>query len=168
MKRQMYQAGGLGALREQQAIYPRINSLQTNISSAEEQLQNINQSINQVQSNLGESGENTTPIGSGFMQPVSMNNPQAPDLRAIPEFMKNPSYQPRQLAQLNVTPPQIPVALQQPLNSSPMMNTVDRRKFGFGDFVGDIVETVTKPVKKIAQKILPKEIAGPLIMAAPF
>jgi hypothetical protein len=37
------------------AIYPRLNQLNSGVSSAEQELQNINQSIDQVQSTLGES-----------------------------------------------------------------------------------------------------------------
>ncbi len=62
MERQLYQQGG-------GAIYPRMDGLSSGISEAEQQLQQINQSIDQVQSNLGEGGENTAPIGSGSIRP---------------------------------------------------------------------------------------------------
>ena len=39
-----------------------------------------------------------------------------------------------------------------------------RQKYGFGSFV----KKITKPIAKIAQKIVPKEIAGPLRVIAPF
>ena len=169
MKRQMYQAGGLGALRpQQQTIYPRLDSLQNNVSSAEQQLQEITQSIDQVQSTLGTPSNNDMSIN-----PVS----------GQPDAFKIDHYA---MAQSQMQPNAIPVA-QKPenhmflgrpvlnqtsqlsqLNSSPMMNTVDRRKFGFGDFVGDILGGAKEAVEDVASKIVPKEIAGPLMMAAPF
>ena len=106
--RQMYQEGG---------IMPRLNQLGNSVSSAEQMLQGINQRLQSAESSLGEgegggnqfinatlpktlqiAGGTTAPLNSGFMQPVSMNNPRTPDLRAIPEFMKDPSYQPIQMA----------------------------------------------------------------------
>ena len=48
IERQLYQQGG-------GAIFPRIDGLSSGISSAEQQLQQINQSIDQVQSTLGDS-----------------------------------------------------------------------------------------------------------------
>jgi len=39
-----------------------------------------------------------------------------------------------------------------------------RQKYGFGK----LVKSITKPIAKIAQKIVPKEIAGPLRVIAPF
>ena len=94
MYRQLYQQGG--------EIMPRLNQLGSNVSLAEQTLQQIKQRLQSAESTLGEGGGNTAPIGSGFMQPVSMNNSQAPDLRAIPEFMKDPSYQPIQIQQLGL------------------------------------------------------------------
>ena len=49
MDRQLYQQGG-------EAIYPRMYGLSSDISEAEQMLQQINQSIDQVQSNLGKDG----------------------------------------------------------------------------------------------------------------
>ena len=56
MERQLYQQGG-------GAIYPRMDGLSSGISEAEQQLQQINQSIDQVQSNLGSGGG--TPYNPG-------------------------------------------------------------------------------------------------------
>jgi hypothetical protein len=47
--------GGFGPQTGNEAIYPRIGGLRSGISSAEQELQQINQSIDQVQSTLGES-----------------------------------------------------------------------------------------------------------------
>ena len=63
MQRQLYQQGG-------GAIYPRMDGLSSSISQAEQQLQQINQSIDQVQSNLGSGGDQGIvgggrPIGGG-------------------------------------------------------------------------------------------------------
>ena len=63
MQRQLYQQGG-------GAIYPRMDGLSSSISEAEQQLQQINQSIDQVQSNLGSGGDQGIvgggrPIGGG-------------------------------------------------------------------------------------------------------
>jgi len=88
MYRQLYQQGG--------EIMPRLNQLGSGVSSAEQTLQQIKQRLQSAESTLGSGGGNTAPIGSGFMQPVSMNNSKVADLRAIPEFMKDPSYQPIQ------------------------------------------------------------------------
>ena len=52
---------GLGASPQggEQAIYPRLGSLTSGVSAAEQELQQINQSIDQVQSTLGESSGGT-------------------------------------------------------------------------------------------------------------
>jgi len=45
---------------------------------------------------------------------------------------------------------------------------VGREKFGIGSKFKSAFKKVTQPVVKVAQKLVPKEIAGPLMMAAPF
>jgi len=45
---------------------------------------------------------------------------------------------------------------------------VGREKFGIGSKLKKAYKKVTEPVVKVAQKLVPKEIAGPLMMAAPF
>jgi hypothetical protein len=68
MERQLYQQGG-------GAIYPRIDSLSSGISGAEQELQDILQSIDQVQSTLGAPSEGqgiTVPFNTG-VQAGTMN-----------------------------------------------------------------------------------------------
>ena len=67
MERQLYQQGG-------GAIYPRIDGLSSSISSAEQQLQQINQSIDQVQSTLGDGNQG----GSSSLAPVQLPIGDAP------------------------------------------------------------------------------------------
>jgi len=140
--RQMYQDG---------SIMPRLNELGTEVSSAEQMLQEINQRLQSAESTLGEGGAmQTSAIGSGFMQPVSMNNPQAPDLRAIPESMKDPSYQPPQMAL-----PENPMSgglMQSPLagamrNMAASGGMMGRQNYGLGSLVKSIGKTVKKVVK---------------------
>lgn len=45
---------------------------------------------------------------------------------------------------------------------------VGREKFGVGSKFKKTLKKFTQPVVKVAQKLVPKEIAGPLMMAAPF
>jgi len=81
MKRQLYQIGGLTSLysfnnngENQQAIYPRLGQLNSGLSSAEQELQQINQSIDQVQSTLGESSggpQGQLLFGNMSINPVS-------------------------------------------------------------------------------------------------
>ena len=43
-----------------------------------------------------------------------------------------------------------------------------RQNYGLGSFVKKVVGKVTKPITKVAKKIVPKEIAGIMRVAAPF
>src|SRR6056300_1506676 len=43
-----------------------------------------------------------------------------------------------------------------------------RQNYGLGSFVKKVVKKVTSPVTKVAKKIVPKEIAGIMRVAAPF
>jgi len=64
----MADGGRIGA--QQGGIMPRLNELSGDVSSAEQMLQEINQRLQSAESTLGEGGGNTTPIGSGIMQPA--------------------------------------------------------------------------------------------------
>ena len=44
----------------------------------------------------------------------------------------------------------------------------ERQNYGLGSFVKKVVKKVTSPVTKVAKKIVPKEIAGIMRVAAPF
>jgi hypothetical protein len=70
MNRQLYQLGG-------GAIYPRIDGLSSGISEAEQMLQQINQSIDQVQSTLGESsgGPQGQLVGGNSTNIIDNNRP---------------------------------------------------------------------------------------------
>jgi len=126
--------GGRAGYQQGGEIMPRLNQLGSGLSSAEQTLQEINQRLQSAESTLGEGGGNTAPIGSGFMQPVSMNNSQAPDLRAIPEFMKDPSYQPKQAQLLGMRPGNIPGtdAPYSSLRGSPLQHSSGLYQFGPG------------------------------------
>jgi len=83
MERQLYQQGG-------GAIYPRIDGLSSGISSAEQQLQQINQSIDQVQSTLGDSDQgifqgNMTPVIPGRGGAIGSISPNLPRPMVPPE-----------------------------------------------------------------------------------
>ena len=43
-----------------------------------------------------------------------------------------------------------------------------RQQYGLGSFVKKITKKATKPFTKIAKKLVPKEIAGIMRVAAPF
>ena len=43
-----------------------------------------------------------------------------------------------------------------------------RQNYGLGSFVKKVTGKVTKPFTKVAKKIVPKEIAGIMRVAAPF
>lgn len=150
------------------SIMPRLNELGTEVSSAEQMLQEINQRLQSAESTLGEGGAmQTSAIGSGFMQPVSMNNPQAPDLRAIPEPMKDPSYQPPQMAL-----PENPMSgglMQSPLagamrNMAASGGMMGRQLYG----LGSLVKSVTKGIKGAVKGVAKTVKKNPLLAAAAF
>jgi len=49
-----------------------------------------------------------------------------------------------------------------------IMGLDQRRQYGFGSVFKKAINKVTKPFTKVAQKIVPKELAGPLRTIAPF
>ena len=141
--RQMYQDG---------SIMPRLNELGTEVSSAEQMLQEINQRLQSAESTLGEGGAMQQPF---LQQPVSMSNSQAPDLRAIPEFMKDSSYQPKQMAL-----PENPMSggpMQSPLASAMRNMAADGGLMGRQNYgLGSLVKSITKGVKKIVKSPIGK------------
>ena len=48
------------------------------------------------------------------------------------------------------------------------LGVVPREQYGLGSFLKKTFKKVTKPFVKVAQKLVPKEIAKPLMVAAPF
>jgi hypothetical protein len=48
------------------------------------------------------------------------------------------------------------------------LGLVPREQYGLGSFLKKTFKKVTKPFVKVAQKLVPKEIARPLMVAAPF
>ena len=48
------------------------------------------------------------------------------------------------------------------------LGAVPREQYGLGSFLKKTFKKVTKPFVKVAQKLVPKEIAKPLMVAAPF
>jgi hypothetical protein len=160
------------------SIMPRLSDLSGNVSSAEQMLQEINQRLESAESSLGEGGAmQTSAIGSGFMQPVSMNNPQAPDLRAIPEPMKDPSYRPPQMALPGLTNQTPGRPMQSPLQQGGLMQLqgssgipaagyADGGNVVGGEYdfdsarqmygLGKLVKKITRSVKKVAKSPIGK------------
>jgi hypothetical protein len=48
------------------------------------------------------------------------------------------------------------------------LGVVPREQYGLGSFLKKTFKKITKPFVKVAQKLVPKEIAKPLMVAAPF
>jgi len=79
---------GLGASPQggEQAIYPRLGSLTSGVSAAEQELQQINQSIDQVQSTLGESSG-----GTGVMDAQDRTMPGISNGPGLKDIYGNPA-----------------------------------------------------------------------------
>ena len=98
--------GGRAGYQQGGSIMPRLNDLSGDVSSAEQMLQEINQRLQSAESTLGEGGGQLTQLPvSGTLANMSNANfntsnvnlsPLKPDLRSIPEPMKDSSYQPMQ------------------------------------------------------------------------
>jgi len=178
MYRQLYQQGG--------EIMPRLNQLGNNVSSAEQILQQINQRLQSAESTLGSSDRQLAQLpANGTLATLSMNNPKVTDLRAIPEPMKDPSYQPIQnplglggmldkrdyaLQRLPSQQANLPQTLQpavlgldslyQPRQSymdGGIITLTPRSKYGLGS-----------KLKKFVRKIIPNEVSEIAVKAAPF
>jgi hypothetical protein len=175
MNRQLYQLGG-------GAIYPRIDGLSSGISAAEQELQNISQSIDQVQSTLGESsggpqgqlvGGNSTNIinnnipsggggfGSGGQQPLQHSS-------GLYQFGPGRALTPGQSnTDGSISPMQSPmsVAMRNMAAGGGMMG---RQMYG----LGSLVKSVTKGAKKFVSGAVDtvtdfaKSDAGKLALAA--
>ena len=176
-------------------IMPRLNQLSGSVSSAEQMLQEINQRLESAESSLGSGGGgtlanmsnanfNTSNVNLGqlpfqadkrdynattknFFQ-GNATLPKAEDLRggSLNQFTPN-------IDQLNVTPPQTPVAMQSPLQTA--LGLADGGRAGFAEggmpyeggimdlesgrqmyFLGKLVKKATRAVKKIAKSPIGK------------
>ena len=120
--RQMYQEGG---------IMPRLNQLGSGVSSAEQMLQGINQRLESAESSLGSGGGGTLAsvgpnVGNEIAVPSISGTPTFTPLPEDKNFFQGNMFlrggdQVNRLApinQLNVTPPQTPVAMQSPMSSA--------------------------------------------------
>jgi hypothetical protein len=152
-------------------IMPRLNQLSGSVSSAEQMLQQINERLQTAESSLGSGGSmqqleqadpnnlipgTTVPTGGTFMgRPLNAmsrrENPLGP------------------INQLNVTPPQTPVAMQQPLSGIPAASYADGGRIGAAEggimdletgrqmyFLGKLVKKATKAVKKVVKSPIGK------------
>ena len=151
--RQMYQDG---------SIMPRLNELGTEVSSAEQMLQEINQRLQSAESTLGEGSGNTAPIGSGSMQ-LAGNATQQPSLQQPMSLLKNAMFikdgfgqQPENFYQpLQKALPENPMSggpMQSPLagamrNMAASGGMMGRQNYGLGSLVKSIGKTVKKVVK---------------------
>ena len=174
--REMYQDG---------SIMPRLDQLGSGVSSAEQTLQGITQRLESAESSLGNGEGSLQPLQtadglgaypnltSEYNNPVPMyqrpgnipgtNIPfstfRAPDkeeeLKAVDFRRDNTGMAPGNIDMLNVTKPQIPMALQSPLGNAMRnmaanggsMNVVPREQYGLGSFIKKAIKGVKKIVK---------------------
>jgi hypothetical protein len=159
----------------EQAIYPRIGGLRSGISSAEQELQDILQSIDQVQSTLGESSGQ--PAGTGVMDAQDRTVFGIPNGPGLKDIYGNPARPGGY--------PAVPAGgLSQTLGSSPMstamrnmaadggiMNVSPRQLYAGGGIM-DVTPRenfgLGSKFKKFVRKIIPNEIADVAVKAAPF
>jgi len=167
--------GRIGA--QEGGIMPRLNQLGSGVSSAEQMLQQINQRLESAESSLGEGGAMQQPVGSGnlfqladFNPPSTLSSVQTPN-----SFFDRPLFQlPGNIpgtdapysslrGSLNqFTPPQTPVAMQQPLSGIPAagyaeggLADMDREAFLLGGIAKGL-KKATRAVKKIAKSPIGK------------
>jgi hypothetical protein len=111
MNRQLYDKGGRAEFAEG-GIMPRLNELGSNVSSAEQMLQQINQRLQSAESNLGGGGGTLANMSNANFNTSNVNlSPLGPGK------IDNQGIGP-DIDQLNVTSPQTPVAMQTPLQTA--------------------------------------------------
>jgi hypothetical protein len=142
-----------------EAIYPRIGDLRSGVSSAEQELQQINQSIDEVQSDLG------SPTGGGFGDYSSIINPIRPGVRTSQLGTQSPLSSVLGFGGVGdprLGAPDVPNSLQQVMRGARadggIMNVAPRQQYGLGSFVKKAVKKVTGAVKGAVGAV--KDIAG--------
>jgi hypothetical protein len=152
----------------EQAIYPRLGQLNFGVSSAEQELQQINQSIDQVQSDLG------SPTGGEFGDFSSIINPIRPGVQgsSMSSIYSNNyigdrgSEQSSPIGQImgfgavgdpRLGAPDVPNSLQQVMRGARADGgMMGRQMYGLGSFVKKAVKGVTGAVKSFAKSDLGK------------
>jgi hypothetical protein len=154
----------------EQAVYPRLGDLRSGVSSAEQELQQINQSIDEVQSDLG------SPTGGEFGDYSSIINPIRPGGQGstLSSTYSNNyigdrgSEQSSPISQLMGTgfgavgdprlgAPDVPNSLQQIMRGARADGgMMGRQQYGLGSFVKKAVKGVTGAVKSFVKSDLGK------------
>jgi hypothetical protein len=152
----------------EQAVYPRLGDLRSGVSSAEQELQQINQSIDQVQSDLG------SPTGGEFGDFSSIINPIRPGVQgsSMSSIYSNNyigdrgSEQSSPIGQImgfgagdpRLGAPVIPGNYFQTIMRGGAADggMMGRQMYGLGSFVKKAVKGVTGAVKSIAKSDLGK------------
>jgi hypothetical protein len=152
----------------EQAVYPRLGDLRSGVSSAEQELQQINQSIDQVQSDLG------SPTGGEFGDFSSIINPIRPSVQgsSMSSIYSNNyigdrgSEQSSPIGQImgfggvgdpRSGAPYVPNSLQQIMRGGAANGgMMGRQMYGLGSLVKSAVKGVTSAVKSIAKSDLGK------------
>ena len=183
----MADGGRIGA--QEGGIMPRLNQLSGNVSSAEQMLQQINQRLESAESSLGSGGGgfgSGGPLDQGIgpdqlteakleailpgMRPGNIPGTNAPysSLRgSLNQFSSG-------VDTLNVTPPQTPVAMQQPLSGIPAAGyadggiaSLDREAFLLGGLAKGLKKAV-RGVKKLVKSPVGKMALGAAIFSGGF
>ena len=142
----------------EQAIYPRLGDLRSGVSSAEQELQQINQSIDEVQSDLG------SPTGGGFGDYSSIINPIRPGVPTSQLGTQSPLSSvlgfggvgdPRLGAPI-IPGNQLQMMMRGARANGGIMSVAPRQQYGLGSFVKKAIKKVTGAVKDIAGSDLGK------------
>jgi|5_EtaG_2_1085323.scaffolds.fasta_scaffold02910_3 hypothetical protein len=148
-------------LGESGGIYPRLGSLSSNIDSAEQELQGINQSIDSLQSQIGQpSGGQISPLqtaeGVGPRIPLGLgpaaNNFVAPYLLGprpavdAPGGMQSNPGDPR-LGATQIPGNELQMIMRNMAANGGSMNVVPREQYGLGSFIKKAIKGVKKIVK---------------------
>jgi len=166
MKRQLYQQGG--------EIFPRLNELGSQVSTAEQTLQNISQRLESAENQLG----NSSMSGGPNLMSVNPNIYQRPlGITPRPGFLGRPVQLPGTstgiLGALNANTNSLlqspDSAMQSPVFSGLAGQIAARQNYGLGSFVKKAVKKVAKTVKKVAKSPLGKAaiVAGIGALFAP-
>ena len=148
-------------LGESGGIYPRLGSLSSSIDSAEQELQGINQSIDSLQSQIGQpSGGQISPLqtaeGVGPRIPLGLgpaaNNFVAPYLLGprpavdAPGGMQSNPGDPR-LGATQIPGNELQMIMRNMAANGGSMNVVPREQYGLGSFIKKAIKGVKKIVK---------------------
>ena len=173
-------------MAQEGGIMPRLNQLGGGVSSAEQMLQEINQRLESAESSLGSGGTLASAgpnVGNEIAVPSMSGTPTFTPLPSDKNFFMGNMFRGGDLVerltplnQLNVTPPQTPVAMQQPMSGIPalgyaeggiiggladgQLDDMGRQMYG----LGKLVKKITGGIKKIAKS----PIGRAALFAAPF